>query len=95
MIDSRTLRPSPETGTRSGYDRAKRQNGFKLQMAVDTLGNLLALRLTPDNLDEPTEVAGLLQTVQAVTEGSVMWPLPIRGMRANSQPKPLPRKAWN
>jgi transposase len=71
IVDSRTLRSSPESGTRGGYDGAKRKKGSKLQMAVDTLGNLLALRVTPANVDERTEVEALLKTVQAVTERSV------------------------
>jgi transposase len=71
IIDSRTLRSSPESGTRGGYDGAKRKKGSKLHMAVDTLGNLLALRVTPANIDERTEVEGLLKTVQAVTDGAV------------------------
>jgi len=73
IIDARTLRSSPESGTRAraGYDGAKRKKGSKLHMAVDTLGNLLALRVTPANVDERTEVEGLLKTVQAVTDGAV------------------------
>ncbi len=71
IVDSRTLRSSPESGTRGGYDGAKRKKGTKLHMAVDILGNLLALPVTPANIDERTQVEGLLKTVQAVTEGSV------------------------
>jgi transposase len=71
IVDSRTLRSSPESGTRGGYDGAKRKKGSKLHMAVDTLGHLLALRVTPANTDDRAEVAGLLKTVQAVTDGAV------------------------
>jgi transposase len=73
IIDARTLRSSPESGSqaRAGYDGAKRKKGSKLHLAVDTLGNLLALRVTPANVDERTEVEGLLRTVQAVTDNSV------------------------
>ena len=38
IIDSRTLRSTPESGARAGYDGAKRKRGSKLHMAVDTLG---------------------------------------------------------
>ncbi|MBB3881557.1 transposase [Acetobacter oeni] len=38
IIDSRILRSTPESGSRAGYDGAKRKNGSKLHMAVDTLG---------------------------------------------------------
>ncbi|WP_415494670.1 transposase [Acetobacter sp.] len=47
VIDSRTLRSTPESGSRVGYDGAKRKKGSKLHMAVDTLGHLLALHVTP------------------------------------------------
>src|SRR3712207_218655 len=43
VLDSRTLRSTPESGGRAGYDGAKRQKGSKLHAAVDTLGHLLAL----------------------------------------------------
>jgi transposase len=41
ILDSRTLRSSPESGARAGYD------GAKLHLAVDTLGHRLALHVTP------------------------------------------------
>jgi transposase len=73
IVDSRTLRSSPESGSpaRAGYDGAKRKKGSKLHMAVDTLGHLLALRVTPANIDDRVELEGLLRTAQAVTDGSV------------------------
>lgn len=71
ILDSRTLRSSPESGTRAGYDGGKRKNGSKLHMAVDTLGNLLALRVTPANTDDRAEVGILTRIVQAVTDGAV------------------------
>jgi transposase len=71
IIDARTLRSSPESGARAGYDGGKRKKGSKLHMAVDTLGNLLALRVTAANVDERTEIGPLTQTVQAVTDNNV------------------------
>ena len=47
IIDSRTLRSTPESGTRAGYDGANRKRGSKVHMAVDTLDHLLALHVTP------------------------------------------------
>src|SRR4029453_19198604 len=44
ILDSRTLQSSPESGHRAGYDGAKRKRGSKVHIAVDTLGQLLALR---------------------------------------------------
>src|SRR5258706_15458874 len=47
VIDSRTLQSTPESGHRAGYDGAKRKKGSKIHMAVDTLGHLLSLPVTP------------------------------------------------
>ena len=52
ILDSRTLRSSPESGHRAGYDGAKRKKGSKVHAAVDTLGHLLALRVTPADEQE-------------------------------------------
>ena len=71
ILDSRTLRSSPESGTRGGYDGHKRKKGSKLHLAVDTLGHLLALHVTPADIDERDEVERLTRTVQAVTDDSV------------------------
>jgi len=46
VLDSRTLQSTPESGSRAGYDGAKRRKGSKVHAAVDTLGHLLALHVT-------------------------------------------------
>jgi transposase len=71
VFDSRTLRSSPESGERAGYDGAKRKRGSKLHLAVDTLGHLLALHVTPADADDRAEVGRLAAAVQAATGGSV------------------------
>lgn len=71
IIDSRTLRSTPESGARAGYDGAKRKKGSKVHIAVDTLGHLLALNVTPATQQDRAEVARLVQTVQEVTGQSV------------------------
>ena len=71
IINSRSLRASPESGTRGGYDGAKRKKGPKLHLAVDTLGHLLSLKVTPANTDDRAEVAALAEAVQDATQGSV------------------------
>ena len=43
VLDGRTMQSTPESGERAGYDGYKRRNGSKVHIAVDTLGNLLAL----------------------------------------------------
>jgi transposase len=50
-FDSRTLRSTPESGPRAGYDGAKRKRGSQPHMAVDTLGHLLVLHVTSANVD--------------------------------------------
>jgi transposase len=46
ILDSRTLRSTPESGAPGGYDGAKRKKGSKVHAAVDTLGHLLALHVS-------------------------------------------------
>ena len=46
ILDGRTLQSTPESGAHAGYDGAKKKNGSKVHIAVDTLGNLLALKVT-------------------------------------------------
>jgi len=71
ILDSRTLQSTPESGARAGYDGAKRKKGAKVHVAVDTLGQLLALHVTPANVQERSQVAQLAEAVQAVTGQSV------------------------
>jgi transposase len=71
IFDSRTLQSSPESGARAGYDGAKRRKGSKVHVAVDTLGHLLALRVTPASEQDRAQVADLAAQVQAVTGHSV------------------------
>ncbi len=67
ILDARVLQSSPESGARGGYNEHKRRKGSKVHAAVDTLGHLLALVVTPANQDERTQVAALTAEVQAVT----------------------------
>jgi transposase len=71
ILDSRTLRSTPESGARAGYDGAKRQKGSKLHAVVDTLGHLLALHVTPANEQDRAQVGQLAAAVQAVTGETV------------------------
>src|SRR5215218_2875477 len=56
ILDSRTLRSTPESGSRGGYDGHKHKKGSKVHAAVDTLGHLLALFVTPANEQERARV---------------------------------------
>lgn len=59
ILDGRTLQSTPESGGRAGYDGAKKKNVSKMHIAVDTLGNLLALKVTAANEQERAQVAEL------------------------------------
>ena len=71
VLDARTLRSTPESGHRAGYDGHKKTKGSKLHAAVDTLGHLLALRVTPANEQERAQVGALAEAVQEATGWSV------------------------
>ena len=71
IFDSRTLQSSPESGQRAAYDGAKRKKGSKTHIAVDTLGHLLALYVTPANQQDRAQVEELARQVQEVTDQSV------------------------
>ena len=75
IVDSRTLHSTCESGGRAGYDGAKKKNGSKLHIAVDTLGHLLALHVTPADEGDRDQVEHLCEQVQKVTGESVelMW----------------------
>jgi transposase len=71
ILDSRTLRSTPESGHRGGCDGAKRTKGSKLHAAVDTLGHLLALHVTPAAEQGRAQVARLAAAVQDATGEAV------------------------
>jgi transposase len=71
ILDSRTLQSTPESGGRAGFDGHKKRKGSKVHAAVDTLGHLLALHVTPANEQDRAQVAELAQAVQAATEQNV------------------------
>jgi transposase len=67
IFDSRTLQSTPESGSRAGYDGAKRRKGSKVHLAVDTLGHLLALHVTAADEQDRAQVAQLAEQVQEST----------------------------
>lgn len=71
VLDGRTLKSTPESGARAGFDGHKKKKGSKVHMAVDTLGNLLSLLVTPANEQERAQVAELTKNVQEVTGDNV------------------------
>jgi transposase len=70
-FDSRTLQSTPESGSRAGYDGAKRRRGSKVHIAVDILGHLLALHVTAANEQDRSQVSALAAKVQEVTGDAV------------------------
>jgi len=71
ILDGRTVQSTPESGSRAGYDGYKRKNGSKIHIAVDTLGHLLALKVTAANEQERDQVFALAEEVQQATGQSV------------------------
>lgn len=71
IFDSRTVQSTPESGARAGFDGHKKRKGSKVHVAVDTLGHLLALKVTPANEQDRAQVAQLSQDLQAATGQNV------------------------
>ena len=67
VLDGRTLQSSPESGHRAGYDGHKRKRGSKVHLAVDTLGHLLALHVTPASEQERAQVGLLARQLRKLT----------------------------
>ena len=87
LFDRRTLQSSPERGARAGddgYDGAKRRRGSTAHSAVDTLGHLLALIVTPAKEQDREQVAALAAQVQAVTDETVEVAFVDQGYTGNS-----------
>jgi transposase len=71
IMDSRTMQSTPESDGRAGFDGHKKRKGSKVHAAVDTLGHLLALKVTPANEQDRAQVGELAKAVQAVTGANV------------------------
>jgi transposase len=71
ILDGRTVPSTPECGARAGYDGHKRRKGSKVPIAVDTLGHLLALRVTSADQQERHPVEALAKEVQQAIGQSV------------------------
>ena len=69
--DSRTPQSTPDSGHRDGWEEAKRRTGSKVHLAVDTLGDRLAIHITPATAQDPDQVAELAAAVQETTGETV------------------------
>ncbi len=96
IYDSRTLQSTPESGARAAYDGYKRRKGSKVHLAVDTLGQLLALKVTPASEQDRAQVADLTQAVQEATGESVQVAFVDQGYTGPNPPQPplLTAYAW-
>jgi transposase len=71
ILDSRTVQSTPESGGRAGFDGHKKRKGSKVHAAVDTLGHLLAIKVTAANEQDRAQVAELAKAVQDATGENV------------------------
>lgn len=89
IVDSRTLRSTPESGARTGHGGHKRKRGSKIHAAVDALGQLLALHVTPANEQDCAQIGQLIKAVRRPRVGACSWPTwtrAIRGSRGRKRP---------
>jgi transposase len=87
VLDPRTLQSMPQSGHRGWLRRAQKKRGSKTHVAVDTLGNLLALVVTPASEQERFQVEELARTVQEVTGERVELAYADQGYTGNDAPK--------
>ncbi len=59
IIGNGSLRSTPESGTRAGYDGAKRKRGSTVHMPVYTLVHLLSFQVTPPDVGDRVALSGL------------------------------------
>jgi DDE family transposase len=93
ILDSRTMPSTPESGARAGYDGHKRRKGSKVPAAVDTLGQLLALQVTPANEQDRAQVGRLAAAVQEAPVSP--WPSSTRATPAPTRRRLQRRRASN
>jgi len=84
VFDGRTLQSTPESGHRAGYDGAKKRKGRKAHIAVDTLGHLLSVVITPANEQERAQVGQRCQRVQEITGKPSRSALVTKAIRAKT-----------
>ncbi len=71
VVDSRTLQSTPESGEHAGKDGHTRRNGSTVHLAVDTLGQVLAVVVTPVNEHDRAQMTALAQRIQEATGDTV------------------------
>jgi transposase len=71
ILDGGMPQSIPESGGRAGYDGHKRRKGSKVHLAVDTLGQLLAVVVTASNEQDRAQVGALAEQIQEATGDTV------------------------
>jgi transposase len=71
IFGSLTLRSTPQSGPRASYRGEECKRGSEPHLAVDTLGHLLALHVTPANVGDREAVARLAADIQDATGDAV------------------------
>jgi transposase len=82
ILDGATRQSTPERGHRAGYDGHKKRNGSKIHAAVDTLGELLILHVTPTNAGARIQVAALRRRSRRSPDKGWSWASSIRATAA-------------
>ncbi len=93
-IDSRTLQSTPESGSRPGYDGAKRRKGSEVRIAVDTLSHLIALKVTSADAGDREQVSALAEQIQQVTGRTVELAYVNQGYTGETPRPQLPSMAY-
>ena len=73
ILDGRTLQSAPGRGGRAGFAGYKMRNGSEIHIAVDTLGHLLALRVTTGKEQGRAQAADLAAAVRGAAGQTVTW----------------------
>jgi transposase len=82
ILDGATRQSTTERGHRAGYDGHKKRNGSKIHAAVDTLGELLILHVTPANAGDRIQVAALRRRSRRSPDKGWSWASSIRATAA-------------
>jgi hypothetical protein len=66
ILDSQSVRTASQPGLR-GYDAGKKITGRKRHVLVDTMGNLLAVEITPADVQDRDGARMLMDTLTCAT----------------------------
>jgi len=93
VLDGHTLRSTPESAHRAGYDRHKRTKGNKVHAVVDTLGHLLVVRVTPADAQSARRWRTSRKPSRRPPDKRSSWPTSTRATPGRTPPSPPPTTA--